>query len=39
MCFVSRDLPNKGQILLLASKYKFHSSQQKSQMDSKAEFW
>lgn len=37
-CFVSRNLPNMGQILLLHSKYKFHASQQKSRADSKAEF-
>lgn len=37
-CFVSRNLPNMGQILLLPSKHIFHSSQQKSRTDSEAEF-
>lgn len=37
MCFVSRNLPNMGQILL-PSKNKFHSSQHKSRADSKAQF-
>lgn len=34
-CFVSRHLPNMGQILLFPKKYKFHSSQQKSRADLK----